>query len=101
MARRMHFASTRRLSFNLMRKDRTEGKGMNKIKQTVCVALVVALSSITMLAQAQDQRVYRMNDRAMQELIQRIETGADRFRADLASALDQSRLDNTQREDNI
>ena len=75
--------------------------GMNKIRQTITAALVIALAGISTLAQAQNRRDYRMDDRAMQQLIQRIETGADRFKADLASALDQSRLDNTQREDNI
>jgi hypothetical protein len=74
---------------------------MNRIRQTISVALVIALAGVGVLIQAQNQRSYRMNDRAMQQLIQRIETGADRFRVDLAAALDQSRLDNTQREDNV
>ena len=74
---------------------------MNKIRNTISVTLVIALAGLSMLVQAQTQRAYRMDDRAMQQLLQRIETGADRFKADLASALDQSRLDNTQREDNI
>lgn len=74
---------------------------MDRIKQSISVALVIALASIGMLAQAQGQRSYRMNNRAMQQLLQRIETDADRFRTDLASALDQTRLDNTQREENI
>ncbi len=78
-----------------------EGTGMNKIRQCISAALVIALTSISMLAQAQDQRTYRTNDRAMQQLLQRIATNADKFREDLASALDQSGINNTQREDNI
>jgi hypothetical protein len=74
---------------------------MNKIRNTISAALVIALTGLSVLVQAQNQRAYRMDDRAMQQLLQRIETGADRFKADLASALDQGRLDNTQREDNI
>src|SRR5215216_1116374 len=74
---------------------------MNKIRQTISVALVLVLAGISTLVQAQYQRGNRLNDRAMQQLLQRIETGADRFKVDLAAALDRSRLDNTQREDNV
>jgi hypothetical protein len=74
---------------------------MNKIRESISAALVIALAGIGMLVQAQDQRTYRTNDRAVQQLLQRIATRADRFRVDLTSALNQSRLDNTQREDNI
>ena len=74
---------------------------MNKIRQTISATLVIALAGISILVQAQDQRTYRTNDRATQQLLQRIETGAGRFRDDLASALDQNGINNTQREDNI
>jgi len=43
------------------------------------------------LAQGQYQRGNRMDERSMQQLLQRIETGADRFRVSLEQALDQSR----------
>jgi hypothetical protein len=54
-----------------------------------------------MIAQAQYQRPYRTTDRNVQQLIRRIETRANNFRASLDRALDRSRLDNTRREDNI
>src|ERR1044071_1965781 len=94
----MHFDKHK--AFTLQPYDERR-RGMNKIRNTISVALVIALTGLSVLVQAQNQRAYRMDDRAMQQLLQRIETGADRFRVDLASALDQSRLDNTQREDNI
>jgi hypothetical protein len=65
------------------------------------MALVIALAGISTLAQGQYQRGYRRDDRAIQQLLQRIETNADRFKVSIANALDQSRLDNTRREDNI
>lgn len=74
---------------------------MNKIRQTISVAFVIALASVSVLAQTQDRRTYRMDDRAMQQLLQRIETGTDSFKEDLASALNQSGINSTQREDNI
>jgi YMGG-like Gly-zipper len=74
---------------------------MNRIRQTISVGLVIALAGISMLAQAQSQRPYRTNDREIEQLIQRIETRADRFRTSVAGALDQSRVDNTRMEDNV
>ena len=44
---------------------------------------------------------YRVNDKQVEELIHRIETQSDVFRKSLDSALDQSRLDGTRREDDI
>jgi len=44
---------------------------------------------------------YRMNDKQVEELIHRIESQSDVFRKSLDSALDQSRLDGTRREDDI
>lgn len=74
---------------------------MNIIRQSISFALVIALAGIGMLAQAQDQRAYRTDDRATQQLLQRIETGANKFRDDLASALSQNRLDETHRDANV
>src|ERR1044071_4090352 len=102
MARGMHLAKYKVIFLShCTRRERMEGTGMNKIRQTISVALVIALAGISILAQTQDQRTYRTNDRATQQLLQRIETGAGRFRDDLASALDQNGINNTQREDNI
>lgn len=44
---------------------------------------------------------YRVNDKQVENLLERIERNADRFRKSLDSALDRSRLDDTNREDNI
>ncbi|HXG83609.1 MAG TPA: YMGG-like glycine zipper-containing protein [Pyrinomonadaceae bacterium] len=47
------------------------------------------------------QRAYRVNDSQVETLLRRVETKSDRFRTSLDRALDRSRLDNTNREDNI
>lgn len=44
---------------------------------------------------------YRVSDKQVEELIHRIETQSDVFRKSLDSALDQSRLDGTRREDDV
>jgi hypothetical protein len=44
---------------------------------------------------------YRVSDKEVEQLIHRIETQSDVFRRSLDSALDQSRLDGTRREDDI
>jgi predicted glycoside hydrolase/deacetylase ChbG (UPF0249 family) len=44
---------------------------------------------------------YRVSDKQVEELIHRIESQSDVFRKSLDSALDQSRLDGTRREDDI
>lgn len=44
---------------------------------------------------------YRVSDKQVEELIHRIETQSDVFRKSLDTALDQSRLDGTRREDDI
>jgi hypothetical protein len=51
-------------------------------------------------AQAQ-RRAYRMSDRQVGELIRRVETDTDTFRRSLDLALDRSRVDGTNTEDNI
>jgi hypothetical protein len=96
----INFADLRSIEPEGNNNERREER-MNKIRQTISAVLVIALAGISMVAQAQYQRPYRVNDREIQQLIQRIETRASRFRTSVADALDQSRLDNTQREDNI
>jgi hypothetical protein len=44
---------------------------------------------------------YRINDRQLDALLRRIDSGAIRFRTDLDSSLDRSRYDGTRAEDNI
>ncbi|HJQ70798.1 MAG TPA: YMGG-like glycine zipper-containing protein [Blastocatellia bacterium] len=73
---------------------------MKRIKKLLSLALVMMLAGAT-TAWAQTQRPYSTDDRSVEQLIRRIETRADNFRTSLGSALDNSRLDNTRREDNI
>ncbi len=74
---------------------------MTKIKQILSISLVMMLAGLTTATWAQNQRPYRTNDRAVQQLIQRIEERANNFRTSLERALENSRLDNTRREDNV
>ncbi|HXG64048.1 MAG TPA: hypothetical protein VNO70_03010 [Blastocatellia bacterium] len=66
----------------------------------LAVFQVVMLSSAGFSALAQ-QRAYRVSDQQVETVLRRIETRTDAFRSSLMSALDQSRLDTTRREDNI
>ncbi|HEU4597904.1 MAG TPA: hypothetical protein VFS10_22440 [Pyrinomonadaceae bacterium] len=74
---------------------------MNRIRQTVSIALVFAMLSLGMTAVQAQRRPYRMSDRQVGDLIQRVETSADRFRATIDRVLDRSRYDGTRAEDNI
>jgi polyhydroxyalkanoate synthesis regulator phasin len=74
---------------------------MNRIRQTVSVALVLAMLSLGLTAAQAQRRPYRMTDRQVGELIQRVETSADRFRATIDRVLDRGRLNGTSSEDNI
>ena len=47
------------------------------------------------------QRAYRVNDSQVETLLRRVETRSDTFRTSLDRALDRSRFNNTNREDNI
>ncbi|HEX8291797.1 MAG TPA: YMGG-like glycine zipper-containing protein [Pyrinomonadaceae bacterium] len=75
---------------------------MNRIRQTVSVALVAAMLSLGLAsAHAQTQRPYRMNDRQVERALQRVETDADRFRSSFSMALDRSRWNGTSTEDQL
>src|SRR5215210_3245135 len=75
---------------------------MNRIRQTISVALVAVMVSLGLTAaQAQTQRPYRINDRQINNLLRRVETNADRFRASFATALDRSRWNGTSTEDQL
>ncbi|MBK7705585.1 MAG: hypothetical protein IPJ30_07335 [Acidobacteria bacterium] len=63
----------------------------------VLIALVVSLTTVT-FAQT---RPYRVRDRQVQTLLNRIETRTDTFRRTIANALDNSNINNTRREDRI
>jgi hypothetical protein len=75
---------------------------MNRIRQTISVALVFAMLSLGLAsAQAQTQRPYRINDRQVENALRRVETNADRFRASFATAMDRSRWNGTSTEDQL
>ncbi len=74
---------------------------MNRVRQTISLALVLALTSIGLLAQPQGRRAYRVTDRQVDELIRRVETSADTFRSSAAMALDRSNYNGTQTEDEM
>lgn len=63
----------------------------------LCTALLTVLPTRTDAA----QRPYRMSDKQVERLLERIEKGSDRFKDSLHDALDDSRLDDTRREDEI
>ena len=73
---------------------------MNRIRQVVSLALVVAMLGIGMTA-AQAQRTYQRNDRQMDNLLRRIANESDTFRNDLGNALNRSTYNGTRAEDNI
>lgn len=74
---------------------------MKTMRQVLSIALAVALAGITIVAQAQYQQPYRVDDREMDQLLRRIENRADRFKNSIGRALDRSSIDNTRREENI
>ncbi|HYN86039.1 MAG TPA: YMGG-like glycine zipper-containing protein [Pyrinomonadaceae bacterium] len=74
---------------------------MSRIRQTVSVALVLAMLSLGLTTAEAQRRTWRMNDRQINNLITRVEQSADRFRASVDRALDRSRIDGTASEDNI
>ncbi len=75
-----------------------------KIKENVIALAIVGMLislGLTSAAHAQSQRAYRYNDKYMRQIFNRLETRTDRFSNLLPNALDRSRIDGTQREDNI
>ncbi len=67
------------------------------------LTLVLTLVSFGLMptATAQRQRAYRHNDNYMRQLFKRLETRTDRFSKLLPDALDRSRINGTQREDDV
>lgn len=72
----------------------------HRIRQLVLAILIIGLASPGLPALAQ-QRPYRVNDRQVNQLLQRIEMRTATFRQSLNLALDRSRLDNTRQEENV
>lgn len=58
---------------------RAKGKRMNKIRTIISLVLVVILSGIAVEAQANGERQYYANERAVQQLIRRIEVRTNTF----------------------
>jgi hypothetical protein len=82
-----------------------EGRNlMTRTKQIFSAWMVLALLSLGLSVQAQVTRrrpAYRNTNVQTRQLLGRLETNAERFRLSLSQALDQSRYNNTRREDNI
>jgi hypothetical protein len=74
---------------------------MNSIRQTISVLLVVVLVGLGLTTAEAQRRSYRMTDQQVELIIRNVETRADRFRASLNLALDRSRIDGTNTEDDI
>jgi len=73
---------------------------MIKKSVLISIGLLLVLTSLSAVAQAQDAP-YRISDRQVEQLLHRLEKDSDRFRKSLDSSLDRSRLDGTKREDDI
>ena len=80
---------------------RIKGEWMSKLRTIISLSLAVILSGIAVVAQANGGSQYNANDHAVQQLIRRIEVRTNSFRVNMRQALNRSRLDNTQREENI
>jgi len=74
---------------------------MNRIRQTMSVALVLAMVSLGLTAAQAQTRPYRINDRQVDNVLRRVENSADRFRASFSLALDRSRYNGTSTEDQL
>lgn len=61
---------------------------------------VIMLFSVSIYAQAQEVP-YRINDKQVEQSLKRLKKDSDRFRKSLDSSLDRSRLNGTNREDDI
>ena len=71
---------------------------IRRMQYMLMTALILALAGVSMTAQA--QRPYR-NDRAVRQILSRIDNRTNQFRNTMDAALDRSRIDGTRREDNI
>ena len=72
------------------------GVMLTNILGILIVALLVSQGSVT-----HAQQSYRLTEKEMKALLERIERGADRFRNSLGKMLDASAIDDTKAEDNI
>lgn len=76
---------------------------MKTLQQTMFLVAIFSLMSLGLIpdTRAQSQRPYRYNDNYVRQVLQRLETRTDRFSNLLPNALDRSRLDGTDREDDV
>ncbi len=72
---------------------------MNSFRRIFSVALIVALSGLSSMVQA--QRATRVNDRQIRQVLARIENRSVNFKQNLDSALNNSRNESNNRERNI
>ncbi len=72
----------------------------HKLFVVLTVFICSALLATSAMGQVSGQP-YRLNDKEVEKIIHRIEQQSDRFRASLDSGLDKSRLNGTNREDDI
>jgi hypothetical protein len=70
--------------------------GVVVLLASLCTALLVLPARASAA-----QRPYRVSDKQVERLLDRIEKGSDRFKDSLHDALNDSRLDDTRREDDI
>ncbi|MBI4455960.1 MAG: outer membrane lipoprotein-sorting protein [Acidobacteria bacterium] len=73
---------------------------MKSIRHIFTLAIAFALTSVSMTV-AEQQRLYRLNDQQVKDLLSRIEKDMDAFRLRLIQALDRSPIDDSRAEDNI
>ncbi|HZI19221.1 MAG TPA: hypothetical protein VEY09_11545 [Pyrinomonadaceae bacterium] len=74
---------------------------MGRIRQSVSLALALAMISLGVISAQAQTRAYRMNDRQVDNLIRRVEQSSDRFRSSFAAAMDNSRWNGTSTEDQL
>ena len=61
---------------------------MNRIRQTISLALVFAMLSLGLTAAQAQRRTYRLSDAQVSQLIRRVEMSTERFQGSLSDALD-------------
>ena len=69
-------------------------------KSILTVVCLLAIAGVWSVAQGQEVP-FRISDKQVEQSLKRLKKDSDKFRKDLDSALDRSRLDGTNREDDI
>ena len=71
---------------------------MNLLKRSIVTAMVVLIG---LVGAVPAQSVYRLSEKEMKNLLERMDKQAETFRKSLKSALDHSRIDDSKQEDRI